>query len=151
MLHKQLKALLLVALVSVSGTLIARDGGESFEIYLNNKLLVRQHVTQSFSLQNLNLTAANANDRLVIYYNHCGMPGKSRTIAIKDAAGKVLKTYTFGDAGSTKEGMTIPVKELLALEKNNNGAQLAIHYTAKELPKGLTLSAVKFNDKAAKS
>jgi hypothetical protein len=148
MLHKQLKAFLLVPLIMIAGTLTARDGGESFEIYLNNKLLVRQHVTQSFSLQNLNLTAANANDNLVIYYNHCGVPGKARTIAIQDAAGNVLKTWTFGDAANTKEGMTIPVKELLALEKKNKGAQLAIHYKAKELPKGLTLTAVKFNTKA---
>lgn len=143
--------MLLVALVLVTGTLTARDGGESFEIFLNNKLLVRQHVTQSFSLQNLNLTQANANDKLVIYYNHCGMPGKARTIAIKDAAGNVLKKYTFGDAANAKEGMTIPVKELLDLEKKNKGVHLAIHYTAKELPKGLTLSEVLFNEKSAKS
>ena len=148
MLHKQLKALLLVALITVTGTLSARDGGESFEIYLNNKLLVRQHVSQSFNFQNLNLTAANANDKLVIYYNHCGIPGKSRTIAIQDAAGNVLKTYTFGDAASTKEGMTIPVKELLALEKQSKGVQLAIHYKAKELPKGLTLTSLKLADKS---
>ena len=148
MLHKQLKALLLVAFVTVAGTLTARDGGESFEIYLNNKLLVRQHVSQSFSLQNLSLTEANANDHLVIYYNHCGMPGKARTIAIKDAAGNVLKTWTFGDAANAKEGMTIQVKELLALQKKNKG-ELAIHYTAKELPKGLTLTSVKFSSKAS--
>jgi len=148
MLHKQLKAFLLVAFVMVAGTLTARDGGESFEIYLNNKLLVRQHVSQSFSLQNLSLTEANANDHLVIYYNHCGMPGKARTIAIKDAAGKVLKTWTFGDAANAKEGMTIQVKELLALQKKHNG-ELAIHYTAKELPKGLTLTSVKFSNKAS--
>ena len=97
MLHKQLKALLLVAFVTVSGAFTARDGGESFEIYLNNKLLVRQNVSQSFSLQNLSLTEANANDHLVIYYNHCGMPGKARTIAIKDAAGNI---FEFGLAPS---------------------------------------------------
>ena len=151
MLHKQLKALLLVSFVSLASSFTASDGGEVFEIYLNNKLLVRQHITGSFSLQNLNLTEANANDKLVIYYNHCGMPGKARTIAIKDAAGNILRKYSFGDGANLKDGMTIPVKELLTLEKNHKGAQLAIHYTAKELPKGLTLSAVKFNDKTVKS
>ena len=148
MLHKQLKALLVVSLVTATTAFTVKDGGESFEIYLNNKLLVRQHVTQSFNLQNLSLTTANANDNLVIYYNHCGMPGKARTIAIKDATGKVLKKWTFGDAGSAKEGMTIPVKELLALEKNHKGSALAIHYAARELPKGLTLTSVKFGNKA---
>lgn len=151
MLHKQLKALLLVAFVSVAGSFAAVDGGEAFEIYLNNKLLVRQYVTGSFSLQSLNLTEANANDKLVIYYNHCGKPGKARTIAIKDAAGNILKKYSYGDGASVKDGMTIPVKELLALEKSHKGVQLAIHYTAKELPKGLTLSGVKFKEKAVRS
>ncbi len=145
---KPVKALLFVALVLTTGTLIARDGGESFEIYLNNKLLVRQHVTQSFSLQSLSLTEANANDNLVIYYNHCGVPGKARTIAIRDADGKVLKTYTFGDAADTKEGMVIPVKQLLDLEKKNKGSQLAIYYSAKELPKGITLTSLKMPAKA---
>lgn len=145
---KPVKTLLLVAMVLTTGTLIARDGGESFEIYLNNKLLVRQHVTQSFSLKSLSLSEANANDNLVIYYNHCGMPGKSRTIAIKDAEGRVLKTYTFGDAADTKEGMVIPVKQLLELEKKNKGSQLAIYYKAKELPKGLTLTSLQMGGKA---
>ena len=142
---KQIKSLLLIALVTVAMPLVERDGGESFEIYLNNKLLVRQHVSQSFSFQNLNLSAANANDKIVVYYNHCGMPGKARTIAIQNADGKVLKTYTFGDAATAKEGMIIPVKDLLALEKNNKGVQLAIHYKATELPKGLTLTALKLS------
>jgi hypothetical protein len=149
MLHKHVKALLVVALALTTGTLTARDGGESFEIYLNNKLLVRQNLAQSFSLQSLSLTDANANDQLVIYYNHCGKPANARTIAIKDGAGNVLKTYTFGDATHAKEGMTIPVKELLALEKKHKGVALAIYYKAKELPKGLTLTAVKFDDIAA--
>jgi hypothetical protein len=149
MLHKQLKALLIVALVMATGTLAARDGGESFEIYLNNKLLVRQHVTQSFNLQDLNLKEVNANDKLVVYYNHCGMPGKSRTIAITDAAGNVLKKWTFGDAATAKEGMSIPVKELLALQEKHKNSKLAIHYTAKELPKGLTLAGMKFSDKSS--
>jgi hypothetical protein len=88
-----------------------------FEIYLNSKLLVRQYNPQSFTLQSLNLTEANVNDKLVIYYNHCGHPGKSRTIAIVDKAGNVLKKYNFGDGNSVQDGMSIPVKEFLALEK----------------------------------
>lgn len=139
----------MVALVMVAGTLTARDGGESFEIYLNNTLLVRQHVSQSFSLQDLSLKETNTNDKLVIYYNHCGKPGKARTIAITDAAGNVLKKWTFGDAATAKEGMTIPVKELLALQQKHKGSKLAIHYKATELPKGLTLTGVKFTEKAS--
>src|SRR5687768_12526082 len=83
---------------------------------------------------------------LIVYYNHCGMPSKSRTIAITDAAGNVLKKWTFGDAATAKEGMSIPVKELLALQEKHKNSKLAIHYTAKELPKGLTLAGMKFSD-----
>src|SRR5262249_9759493 len=102
----------------------------------------------SFNLQSLSLTEANANDNLVIYYNHCGVPGKGRAIEIQDASGTVLKKYNFGDGANLKDGMTIPVKELLALEKKHKGMELAIHYSAQDMPKGFTLTDVKFTGKA---
>ena len=43
-----------------------------YEIYLNNKLIVRQAVTQSINLQSLQLNSSNVNDQLVIYYHYFG-------------------------------------------------------------------------------
>src|ERR1044071_6607861 len=59
-------------------------GGESFEIYLNGKIIVQQALYSDKSVKNLQLTSTSANDKLDIYYNHCGQTGKNRTITIKD-------------------------------------------------------------------
>ena len=124
-------------------------GVDSYEIYLNKKLVVKQFVTQPLTLSSLQLNEANSNDVLVIYYNHCGAIGKGRSIAIKDDNGVVLKEWKFTDAtGSDKfsdvtgsdKGMSIPVKDLLALEKK--GASLSLYYSSQQLPGGRLLTHV---------
>lgn len=109
----------------------ATAGLDSFEIYLNNRLLVRQTVDKPLSLENLQLDKSNVNDRLVIRYSQCTAPnkiGKGRKIVIKDANGAVVKEWKFADTDDM--GMSIPVKELLELEKKNGKAPLNLVYTA---------------------
>jgi hypothetical protein len=124
-------------------------GTDSYEIYLNKKLIVKQFVTQPLTLSSLQLNETNSKDVLVVYYNHCGAIGKGRSIAIKDDRGVVLKEWKFTDAaGSDKysdvtgsdKGMSIPVKDLLALGKN--GASLSLFYSSQQLPEGRMLTHV---------
>jgi hypothetical protein len=127
----------------------AKAGGEGFEIYLNNKLILWQAVNKPFTLHSLQLDKANKDDQLVIYYHHCGSTGTDRTIVIKDDKGNTIKEWKFADAsGSNNKGMTIPVKELLQLEKNYSQTNLNIVYFSQQLPKGRALSAVQFNGKS---
>jgi hypothetical protein len=126
----------------------AKAGQESFEIYLNNKLILRQAVTQSLTLQSLQLDKASKDDQLVIYYHHCGFKGKGRSIAIKDEKGNILKEWKFGDATDSRSGMTIPVRELLQLEKNNSRTNLNLVYISQQLPGGRALSALQFTGKS---
>jgi len=125
-----------------------RAGTDVFEIYLNNKLILRQAVTRSFTLQSLQLNKANKNDQLVIFYNHCGVIGKNRTIAIKDDKGNTIKEWKFADATGADKGMTIPVSELLQFEKNYSQAGLNLVYSSLQLPQGRVLSALQFNGKS---
>jgi hypothetical protein len=125
----------------------AKAGTDSYEIYLNNKLILRQVVTKALTLQSLQLDKANENDQLTIYYNHCGAIGKGRTIAIKDEKGNTIKEWMFADATGADKGMTIPVKELLQLEKSYTHTSLNIFYAAQQLPQGRTLSGLQFTDK----
>ena len=126
----------------------AKLGGEGFEIYLNNKLILWQAVNKPFTLYSLQLDKANKNDQLVIYYHHCGYTGKNRTIAIKDDKGNTIKEWKFADAsGSNNKGMTIPVKELLQLEKKYSHSGLNIVYSSRQLPKGRALTALQFTNK----
>ena len=123
-------------------TFNAIAGGDSYQIYLNNKLILKQYVTQPLSIKSLQLDKVNSNDQLVIFYSHCGQTGKGRSIAIKDDKGKILKEWKFANATSSNESMVIPAKELLQLAKNKTTIHLTLYYTAQELPKGHMLTSV---------
>ncbi len=123
-------------------TFNAKAGGDSYEIYLNNKLLLRQYVTQPLNIKSLEFDKANASDRLVIFYKHCGLTGTGRSIAIKDENGKVLREWKFANATGSNESMVIPVKELMVIATNNNEIHLALYYAAQQLPKGRILTSV---------
>lgn len=125
----------------------AKAGGDSYEIYLNNKLILKQFVFQQLTISRLQLDKANANDKLIIFYNHCGQTGRGRTIAIKDAKGNLVKQWNFADATRLNKGMVIPVKDLLQLEKNNSKTHLLIYYAAEQLPNGRMLSSLDLGKK----
>ena len=88
-------------------TALAFAGGDHYEIYLNKKLVTKQFVTQSATALNLQLDKSNYNDEVTIYYSHCGVMGKERSLVLKDSKGKVLKEWKFDD-GKNTAAMTIP-------------------------------------------
>lgn len=140
-----LKLMMVTAFFSCLMAVTARGGIDSYEIYLNNKLILKQSVLNSLQLKSLPLDQANINDKLIIYYNHCHAPGKAgsgRSITVKDANGKILKEWKFKDSKGSNNGMEIPVKELIALEKKNPKSGLRIFYASHELPQGQTLASL---------
>jgi hypothetical protein len=121
-------------------------GLDSYEIYLNNKLILKQAVNQPLNLRVLKLHKANADDQLHIKYRHCTIKdgaGTNRNIILKDEKGNTVKKWVFADATGADLSMAIAVKELLQLEKNNARHELSLHYTARELPKGEMLAMVR--------
>ena len=147
MLHLQFKQTLAkaVALAAICLTTFAftsKPGGDVYQIYLNDKLILRQAVYEPLTMQSLHLTQANINDQLVIYYSHCGTVGKGRSIAIKTDKGTVLKEWKFADTNGSINGMVIPVKELLQLEKIADGSSLKIYYASQQLPAGKMLTSI---------
>ena len=145
---KQKFALLFIFLLGSAFT--AKAGLDSYEIYLNDKLLIKQYVNQPLSLEALPLTQANINDRLVINYSQCNMPnklGKGRSILVKDAGGRVLKHWKFADAKSGRSSMVIPVKDLLALDKKASRNELALFYAAEGRTEGQLLAHLRLGTK----
>ncbi len=118
----------------------AMAGTDSYRLFLDGKLIMSQYVGQPLSLITLPLPEANGKGDLVIYYSHCGATGKDRSITVKDEKGTVLKVWKFEDATRKEDGMHIPVKELLALEKT--GRQLSLCYSSQQLPEGRLLTHV---------
>ena len=133
---------MLVALGFTVFGFTANLGLDSYEIYLNNKLILKQYVNQPLSLRKLQLEKANANDQLRINYKHChgNGVGTDRSIAIKDERGNTLKKWDFADGKGANTNMIIAVGELSRLEREHANQDLSLHYASRELPKGEVLA-----------
>ncbi len=139
-----LKLLALVVLCIAVFGFTANRGLDRYEIYLNNKLILKQAVNDPLVLRKLQLDKANEDDRLRIVYIHCTNKGvgTGRSIVIKDEKGDVLKKWTFKD---DEKNMEISVKELLQVEKQHKGGDLSLRYMAHELYEPeMLLASVKF-------
>jgi len=127
------KAFLLAIVSSIVMVVSANTGVDTYSIYLNNKLLFKQSMDKPLPLQSLRLDKAEPNDKLIIYYNQCNAPdkvGKGRSIIVKDAEGKKIKEWKFGDGKGSDNAMIIPVGELIGLQKKSGGSTLVLFYNA---------------------
>jgi hypothetical protein len=124
-------------------------GGEHFQVYLNDKLILEQGITASFKAKNLPLDNATASDKLVIHYRQChGLIAKGRSLSIKDENGKTLKEWKFAD--SKESAMVIPVKEILQLQKQYANSTFKLYYTSTEYSEDRTLASLQMkSDKTA--
>ncbi|HTQ66482.1 MAG TPA: hypothetical protein VMI12_16935 [Puia sp.] len=126
----------------------AKAGGEVYEIYLNNKLILKQFLYQPLNLKSLPLDKSNYNDQLTIYYSQCNVKiAKGRTIVVKDEKGNTLKEWKFADATETHAGMTIPVKDLFQLVKSNGNSTLSLYYNAEGRSKEQILTSFQIGGK----
>lgn len=116
-------------------------GGEGFEVYLNNKIIMQRFGNQLNSPQSIQLSDAAANDEITIKYHHCGRVGKNRVLTIKDSQDKVLKEIRFADVNVPVSGMSCKVKDIISLKKGNNNI-LKLYYSSTELPNGRLLASI---------
>jgi len=140
-----IKVFTLITLSLTAFGFTTKFGLDGYEIYLNNKLILKQYVNQPVSLRVLQLDKANEGDELHVRYTHCSNkgPGTGRSIVLKDEQGNTLKKWAFAYAIGSDFNMTIAVKELLQIEKKNTLHELSLYYTARELPKGEMLGFVR--------
>lgn len=139
------KPLVLAALSVMLLANVATAGGDSYTIYLNNKLVMKQYVTQPLSISSLQLDNATGDDVLVVYYSHCGTIGKGRSITVKNEHGDVLKEWKFADVAGKDNGMQIPVKDIIALQKKSGN--ISLYYASEQLPSGRMLTSLGKHDK----
>jgi hypothetical protein len=134
---KSLLILFSAALFSFS----VKKGGDSFEVWLNGKRVLQQYVHVAKGVQTLNLTQTSDNDKLDIYYSHCGQTGKNRYITIKDEKNRPLKVWKFNDATGNNVAMSFKLKDLLSLKKNKTD-KLNLFYSSSQLPDGRLLATI---------
>lgn len=131
----------LVAFCAILFSFSPNPGGEGFEIYLNNKIILQQYGGDMDKVKSLQLNAPSPEDKLTVKYHHCGRVGKNRVITIKDVQNNTLKEFRFADAATPVSAMMIPVKDIIGLKKGNNST-LKLYYTSSELPKGRVLASI---------
>jgi len=144
-----LKTFTLIVLSLSAFSFISKAGGDRYQIYLNDKLIEQRYVGQmAVDVGSLQLDKANYKDKLVIYYSHCGAIGKGRSILIKDEQSRVLKEWKFEDATGIDASMSISVKDILDLRRNNANVSLSLYYFSSQyLPKGRMLTSIKLKEK----
>lgn len=117
-------------------------GGDSFEVYINKKLVIQQYVPKGEAVKSLQLDQANYNDEMEVYYNHCGRTGTGRIISLRDSQNKILKEWRFQDTPGAKTNMACNVKDILSTQKLNGGITLQLYYSSNELPDGRLLASI---------
>ena len=136
-----LKRLAALATCAMLFSFSTGSGGEGFEIYLNNKVVLQQFGSNMTTVKTLKLDQASANDEISVSYHHCGKVGKNRIITIKDEQDKVLKQWKFSDVSDAADRMTCKVKDILGL-KNGKSSLLKLYYSSSELPKERQLASI---------
>lgn len=113
-------------------------GGDYIEIYAGGKQLLQQFLHGDKSVKTLQLGQVAANDKIEVYYSHCGTTGKSRVLTIKDNNDNLLKEFRFADVKAEKDPMTFRLKDVQKKGINS----LKLFYTSKEIPNGKLLAVL---------
>lgn len=135
------KALILAGLFAVLSSFSGNWGGDSYRVFVNNKLVLEEYVYDMKGVKSIHLSQLAPSDEIAVYYSHCGVSGKARNITIRDGKNKILKEWKFADSPErTNTPMTCKAKDILPLQKNAD--RLSLYYTSKEIPGGKMLAGI---------
>ena len=146
-----IKSTALLVLLACSTTLLSFSeirGGEGFEIYLDNKLLVQRFGNEMNKVAQVQLDSRLADSKITVKYHHCGKVGKNRVITLKNADNKILKQWKFRDVDQPYGAMSCNVQNILNVETKGQ-SQLNLYYASSELPSGRQLASIRLNKTAA--
>src|SRR3954470_6769881 len=107
----RLMSLTLLSIILFSFSAV--PGGDSFTVFLNDRLLLEQYVRGKDNAKTIALPVSNSGDVLKVNYSHCGKMGIDRKITLKDGKSKTLRTWAFTDAADgAASPMVCKVKEI---------------------------------------
>ncbi|QNA43056.1 hypothetical protein [Lacibacter sediminis] len=132
----------LVAASSFIYSFVTPMGGEGFEIYVDNKLVLQQFNQEMKQLKNIQLTEAQSKSELKVKYYHCGMAGKSRILELKNSDQKTVKRWEFDNSEGKNFAITVAVKEILDSQEKLGNGTIYLYYSSKEAPQGRLLAGI---------
>jgi len=113
-------------------------GGDVFEIYLNGKQVHQQFVHADKSIKTIQLSSFNENDKVEVFYSHCGYSGKDRKITLRNEKNELVKEFKFANTTSKRSLMGFNRKDV----GKSIGNKLKLYYSSEELPGGLQLATI---------
>jgi len=147
------KPIVVIALLAFCATLfsfVPKFGGEGFQVYVDNKLVLERYGKEIDVVKTLNLDEYSDNGQITVKYYHCGKISKGRVITVKDDQQKILKQWKFTDVTESTPAMNCSVKEIIGLQKSAHGNTLNLYYVSSELPAGRLLAAIQVSNATAK-
>ena len=136
----------LTSVVLCSFTVV--PGGASYEVYLNNQLVMKEHLYGRKEVPTLPLNiTSTSQDELALTFNNCGKIDTSRKISLKDEKDATIKEWTFADSPDLKNQMRIKVNEITAFRNKHSSAKLV--YSSRELREGIHLVNLQLTDATA--
>lgn len=122
-------------------------GGEGFQIYLDDKLVLQQFNQEMKELKNIQLTAAHSKSELKVKYYHCGMAGKSRILELKNSDQKTVKRWEFENGEGKNFAVTVAVKDIFDSQEKLGNGTVYLYYSSKETPQGRILAGIVHGNK----
>ncbi|MFY7840030.1 MAG: hypothetical protein ACOVP7_07120 [Lacibacter sp.] len=140
---KRISAVLtLIVATALLLSFVKPAGGEGFEIYVDNNLVLRQFNQEMKQLKNIQLNESNSKSVLKVKFYHCGMTGNSRVLELKNTEQKTLKHWQFANEEGKNFGITVAVKDILASQQQIGSGTLYLYYASKEAPQGRLLAGI---------
>ena len=149
LLKRSLLPVSLFAIVAFFSAFISPAGGEGFEIYVDNRLLIQKFNTDMKQLTNLQLSGSNAKSELKVKFYHCGMSGRDRSLSLRNANNQLLKQWQFSNSDGKNFAVIVPVREILALQQKSGNATLYLYYASKEASGGRLLTGIVRKEKGS--
>ncbi len=126
---------------------ISPFGGDSYEITIGNRQVLKHYVHDSKKIPTITLTKENLGEKLGVSYSHCGITGSKRMITIRTEGGSE-KTWKFTDATNAaylvggSASMKVGVNDVMELKSKNGNKKMKLYYYSKELPEGRMLVVI---------
>jgi hypothetical protein len=139
-----IKSLMLGIIFLSAFQLQSKAGGIVFEIYLNNNLLLKQQYNKIISGSPApKLTSTSYNDNLRILFSSCGESSVTRSVGVRNDKNELVKKWDFVNSSTSDLSMTIPVKEILDLQKGKSISALKLfYYSPDQFKDGYMLASV---------
>lgn len=147
------KSLLILTAAITLFSFKAGYGGDTFVIYLNNKPVLKQHVSDNTNPQTIVLERGLHNDQLDIFYSECGQIGKKRKISLRDMNNRIVKQWQFADITKAEKNnnMSCKVKDIMAIQKEAAATRLNLYYSSQEVHPGRLLARIVVADEIRKT